>query len=167
MEEPGGPRLASLKNARQRTSKTFKIIQAWLLGPAAIHNHFPGGDCLQRRQNCRTVVLTAHLNLKEANEANHATTFCFAIFCASHSFGKPSSDSPRCDFVRFSPATLRSAPSAQDCGRVTGSFEDHLAQEASISSRFDALDVLHPKKHLENLKLGGANFSFRIQMLIY
>ena len=133
MEEPW-PQIGFIARPgreHQKHSRSFK------LGCATIHNnkHFPGGDCLQRRQNCRTVVqLTAHLNLKEA-EANHATTFCFAFFCASHSFGKLSSDSPpRYDFMRFSPATLRSAPSAQDCGRVTGSFEDHLAHEASISS---------------------------------
>ena len=99
-----GPRLASLHGLAENIKKHSRSFK---LGWATIHNnkHFPGGDCLQRRQNCRTVVqLTAHLNLKEA-EAKIATTFCFAFFCASHSFGKLSSDSPpRYDFVRFSPA---------------------------------------------------------------
>lgn len=123
-----GPRLASLHGP----ADNIKDIQAWL------------GKNSQQQTFCRRRLLAEEAELQDSGTTdcslesqrskpcNH--TFCFAFFCASHSFGKVSSDSPpRYDFVRFSPATLRSAPSAQDCGRVTESFEDHLAHEASIS----------------------------------
>ena len=129
-----GPRLASLhgpaeniKNIQDHSSLAVQQFTITSIFQAEIACR--GGRIAGEWYNWHS-----HLNVKEA-EAKIATTFCFAFFCASHSFGKLSSDSPpRYDFMRFSPATLRSAPSAQDCGRVTGSFEDHLAHEASISS---------------------------------